>query len=248
MTGFYRNRGFIAVCSCMAFILISAGEHSLLAQLSSDETSLEKKDGSGKKETSDTEKAGKTEKQKSKPDPRELTVDREKAALNFVKEHHAVLFDLVMRLKKASPGEYQSAVRDLAQASEKLERIKKRDSKRYAIELQAWQAKSRGELLAAQLQMDDSPALRKQLRDVLIEETDLRIELLKLEQKRLSERLEKINNNIEAMTESRENNADRRLEQYTRSFSSKKNGVEVAVPKSEKKKKSNNNKSTLSNP
>ena len=158
---------------------------------------------------------------RSKSKPKRSNEDREKAAVDFVKQHHTELVEILKQLKEVSPREFEVAIRELAQTSEKLSRFKERDKQRYDIELKSWQARSRGELLAAQLQMDNTPKIREQFRKVLLQQTDLRVELMKLEESRLADRLEKIRQNIESLNKSRDKSADKRIARYTRSESDK---------------------------
>ena len=104
-----------------------------------------------------------------------FSVEREAAAVTFVKQHHPELATLLETLKPMSPSEYRQAIRELFQVSEQLATIKDNDPRRYEINLDAWKAKSRVELLTAQYTGTPTPELESQLR--LAIETRIDVEL-----------------------------------------------------------------------
>ena len=55
---------------------------------------------------------------------------REEAALEFVREHHKELADLLIPLKTMDREQYDAAIRDLARTRENIERLEKRDPDR----------------------------------------------------------------------------------------------------------------------
>src|SRR5690349_21481699 len=87
---------------------------------------------------------------REKPDP-QINRKHERAALEFAKEHHSELSDLLGHLKAAQPKKYQQAIEELWRISERLGTLQKRDSDRYALELELWKTKSRIQVLAARL-------------------------------------------------------------------------------------------------
>ena len=115
---------------------------------------------------------------------------READALAFVREHHPELATVLEALKPRNPPEYRKAIGELSQVSRTLAEIKTRNPKRYDLALDAWKAKSRVELLAAQLAGASSEELRSQLR-LAIEaklEVDIRRQRFELEQAELAAR------------------------------------------------------------
>ncbi len=114
----------------------------------------------------------------------------ETATVAFARAQHPELADLLVRLKSADRNAYDKAVRDVAQARERLERIK--DAEHHALALRAWTLDSRIRLLAAKLSMGGDAALETELRDLLIERRQVRLESLRLERAKLVARLEKI--------------------------------------------------------
>src|SRR5690606_37639476 len=76
---------------------------------------------------------------------------QEADVLEFVREHHPELADLLKQLKDSRPKEYQKAVRDLSRVRERLFAMRKTDDHRYDLELAIWKAQTRIQLLAAKL-------------------------------------------------------------------------------------------------
>ena len=77
--------------------------------------------------------------------------EREAAALAFVRENHPELADLLEQLKAMKPDQYERAINELWQVSRTLANYKKNEKRRYQPALDVWKARSRAELLAAQL-------------------------------------------------------------------------------------------------
>lgn len=138
-----------------------------------------------------------------------ITPERETAVTEFVEQNHAELATLLTHLKTGQPKEYERAVRDLYRVTEKLAMVKERSDEQYALELKAWKAQSRAQLLVARLKMTDPESgdreeLKTQLREILSEQLQARIEVLKLERERTSTRLEKLNQDIGRFEQNRE--------------------------------------------
>src|ERR1700719_964914 len=96
-----------------------------------------------------------------------LTPEREAAAITFVRQHHAELVDLLNQLKESKPAEYQAAIRELFQTSERLAPLSEQAPPRYELELEAWKVKSRIQLLAARSTMSGDKSFEDQLHAAL---------------------------------------------------------------------------------
>ncbi len=201
-------------------VLMLAGE--LLAQSSSS--------GSATSQSSKTPaKGGVTEKltgvTSSKPRSSGLTPEREAAAMTFVRQHHAELVELLRYLKEQQPTAYEQAVMDLFRASERLAQQQEQNLERYEIDLELWKTESRIELLAARLKMAgrDSPegeSLAPQLKSLLEQRHDLRQERLLFERRKLAERAERLDRQLAAMKENREQSINRELQRFVGSDAS----------------------------
>jgi hypothetical protein len=119
--------------------------------------------------------------------PAPLSPEREAAALAFAREHHSELAALIDKLRRDNRRDYDRAIRELSQASERLTRLKKQSVEQYELSLAAWKLDSRTQLLAARM---------KQL---LAERADVRLKEFKSERARLQDRLTKLNASIQAL-------------------------------------------------
>lgn len=83
--------------------------------------------------------------------PLAFTPEREAAALSFVNRHHPELGAILAKLKERNASAYRDAIVDLFRTCEALADQRQRDPKRQELALEAWKAKSRVEVLTAQL-------------------------------------------------------------------------------------------------
>lgn len=161
-----------------------------------------------------------------------VTPEREAAALSFVEQHHPELSALLERLKGQSPKEYQEAIMELFRTSERLARARDKDDPRYELDLKLWKAESRIRLLAARLMMDpQSTALADELRAVLREQVDLRLQRLEIERAQLKSRLEKIEAAIDHLQQQREAEVEKTFQQVLQTVQRSRAGRKVPEPK-----------------
>jgi hypothetical protein len=146
-----------------------------------------------------------------------LTAEQQQSALDFVKEHHPQLSTLITRLQKRDPAEYHTALKDVFRTCERLQRMEGRDRQRYEVELKLWKVDSRIRLLAARMAADQSPSMESQLRELLNERTDLRLQQLTLERERLNNRIERIDSQVSQLSSERDTMIDREVERLQRS-------------------------------
>ncbi len=120
-----------------------------------------------------------------------ITPKTEAVALGFARQHHQELADLLrqMKLHKRSILQYRRAVRQISAARDKLERIKQRSPDRYRLELERWKLDSRIRLLAARMTMSKDASFEDELKDLLLERTNIRLQQLKQERERLQKYL-----------------------------------------------------------
>lgn len=145
-----------------------------------------------------------------------VTPEREAAAMTFVEEHHPELAELLSYLKSNRPKDYERAVRDLFKTSERLATIHDGDFERYQLELELWKIQSRIQLLGARLKMSDSEPLRKQLREALNRQIDLRLASLERERDRTSEKLQKLDEQLQKTAASRDQAIERQMRMLTK--------------------------------
>ncbi len=148
-----------------------------------------------------------------------MTPERQAAALKFAELHHPELYELLQNLKQGRRPEYQEAVRQLYNDSERLARLKERMPARYPLALAEWQLDSRLRLLVARMTMStDDPELDAQLQELLKKRLDTRLELLKLDRERLAARVAKMDDHIQAIEDDRESAIEKDLQRIRRSL------------------------------
>jgi hypothetical protein len=148
--------------------------------------------------------------------PLAITPEREAAVLTFVQRNHPELSDLLASLKASQPEEYERAMREIFRTTERLAQIQERDPLQYELEISAWTAQSKVQLLAARLKMGATDELRKQLRAALALQNDAKLALLKHERHKIADRLGKTDREISQYESDREKVIDKQLELLTR--------------------------------
>jgi hypothetical protein len=169
---------------------------------------------------------------KNNKPPLAITAEREAAVMNFVERNHAELGELLDYLKTSQPRQYEQAVKDIYRITERLATIQERDPLQYELEVKLWTAQSRVQLLAARLKMGDSESVKKDLREALAAQVDARLDVLKHQKKQATERLERMDKDIEQLETNKDKAVERQLESLARST-----GGKVAKKRGEKKDK-----------
>jgi hypothetical protein len=137
--------------------------------------------------------------------------------LAFLNEHHPELVQVLSNLHSNSPHEYERAIRDLARVRERLLQVKEGDPQRHDLDLQAWVVQSRIHLVVARLAMGDSPALRDELRGLLKQQFDLKLEALRHDRQRQAERLRKLDEQIDRLAENADELVAKQMASLTKS-------------------------------
>ena len=133
----------------------------------------------------------------------------EEAALAFVRRHYPRLMDVLIYLKENQPRQYARAIKDLHRTRHRLEQIRERQPRRYQLELEAWKLQSEIQLLMAELVMSDSPEVRRRLEEAVARQVDLRLKLLKADQRQAEARLAKIQKSVRRLEQHREEEVQR---------------------------------------
>lgn len=144
-----------------------------------------------------------------------ITPEREAAVMTFVKRNHAELAQLLAHLKDNQPKEYERAIRELFRTSERLTQIHDRDLAQYDLELRLWKTQSRIQLLTARLQMGDSEDLKQELSELLGEQVDNRVALLRHDREKVAARLARIDEDLKRLEADRQKVIDRQLQSLT---------------------------------
>ncbi len=146
--------------------------------------------------------------------------NQEKQAIAFAKSHHPELAKLIQRLKKRKPLEYRRAIRDLDMTLTKLDRFKKRDGERYRLTLELWEVDSRIRLLAARVSVMGNSKDKTELKSLIQQRIDLRLELLRHDLKLAENRIERLNKSIADMEQNQDKIMDAELKKIQRSIKS----------------------------
>ncbi len=155
-------------------------------------------------------------KERGKP-PVVVTPQQEADVLQFLRQHHTELAELLGHLQVTRPADYSRAIRDIGHSRERLRQFEKGDRLRYELEVQSWVLESKIQLLVARLAMSDSESLREELRRLLADQFDLKLQLAKLERERMAERLQKLDEQVQRMSGNRADLLEREFQSLTRS-------------------------------
>jgi hypothetical protein len=151
-----------------------------------------------------------------KADDRPANDEREAIALAFVRENHPELALLLEPLKAMTPAQYQKAITELYQVSRNLANLKKNDPKRFEVGLAVWKAKSRVEVIAAQLASAPSPELESQLKAAIENHVEAQLNVQKLERSIVEQRLKNLNETIERLESNRDSLIESRYQALTK--------------------------------
>ncbi len=170
---------------------------------------------------------------KEKVKPAAVTAQQEAEVMEFLRQHHTELAELLGHLQRSRPADYTRAVRDLWHARERLRQFEKGGGERYELELQAWVIQSKIQLLVARLAMGQRKPLPDELRQLLAEHFDLKLRLSQAERDRTAERLKRLDEQLQRMTEHRAEILEKEFLSLTKSserLKAKRKGLSAPKP------------------
>lgn len=136
-------------------------------------------------------------KQKRKQKANALPSQEEQVAIKeFVQEHHPELINLLDRLEVRRPAIYTRAIKNVAKSHKRLMNVKKNNPDRYETALELWKVKSRVHLASARVILKDSPERREDLRKLVEQQIELRLQQLEFDKQKAGQRLQKVNDLI----------------------------------------------------
>lgn len=133
-----------------------------------------------------------------------LTEDEQQQALEFARKHHPELASLLDTLRRNSQTGFAHGIREIHLVCQRLERIREKQPARFEAELQNWKLDSEIRLLTARWSMSQDPELETKIRELLRQRRQARIDRLKSERERLTERLKQLDSQIGMDTAERE--------------------------------------------
>lgn len=164
-----------------------------------------------------------------------VTPEREAAVMTFIARNHPELAELLSHLKSSQPREYEKAIKELHRVTERLAMVRERDMAQYELEVAAWTAQSKVQLLAARLKMGDSETVRKELRAALSSQMDARLAVLKHQREQATQRLGKMDSEISKLQGDREALIEKQLQTLEQSLgdksSAKSSGAKQVIKK-----------------
>jgi hypothetical protein len=177
-------------------------------------------------------------------EPLAITPEREAAVATFVERNHAELAPLLSHLKSSQPRQYEQAVREIFRVTERLAGIQERDPLLYELEVKLWTAQSRVQVLAARLSMDMTDSLKEELRGALSEQVSARLLVLKHQREQASQRLARMDRDIDQLEANRQAAIDRQVEMLTRTAGGKNKNAQKK--NAQNKSSQDNSKNTTS--
>jgi hypothetical protein len=146
-----------------------------------------------------------------------VTPEMESAALDFAQSNHPALVELLQQMKTTNPAQYQQAMHDISRAASTLATTRKNDPAKYDLDLQAWQVKSRIQVIVARLAMSQTQESREELRAMLLKQIDLRLSQQRLDRERTEARLKKLDESIARLERTREQEVSKTFDRLIRS-------------------------------
>jgi len=148
------------------------------------------------------------------PEPPPFSPEREAKALEFVGRHHPDLAPVLQRLKGLNRAEYEQAIRELFETSERLAVMKPLDEALHGLMLEAWQVDSEIKLLAARYSVAarKDPAVEARLRELLYRQIDLQRRQVEHNRDRALATLKGMEANIKLLADNREEFVQRRFQ------------------------------------
>ncbi|HQX51783.1 MAG TPA: hypothetical protein PLR25_17820 [Planctomycetaceae bacterium] len=126
------------------------------------------------------------------------------ATMAFAAEHHPELARLLEHLKKSRKSEFHRAMRELNQQMVSLEKLRERNPSRYIHQLELWKTDSQIRVLVAKWSQTEDEKIAEDIRQLLRHRRDTKLSQLKAEHLRLSDQLQKLENQIKAASASEE--------------------------------------------
>jgi hypothetical protein len=124
-------------------------------------------------------------------------LESETAALAFAETHHPELASLLVQLKENANDEYKKAIAELDRSRDRLDKLRDKQPDKYGAALKEWQLSSRIKLTLARMALSKDPTLEPELRAMVQERAELRLQPLRAEQERIKARLEKVSTTLD---------------------------------------------------
>ena len=128
-----------------------------------------------------------------------ISRERAEAAVRFARKHHPELAKLLEGLQKSNDRHFQAGLRALTRDSERLAKMSERKDERYPVSLELWKLDSRIRLEIARLSMSPDEHFEPRLRPLMEKRQAARVQLVKIELQRTTERLAKFDEELKTL-------------------------------------------------
>lgn len=139
------------------------------------------------------------------------------ALMEFVEAHHPDLKRLLGLLEERRPTQFRQAMRTLSRQFDRLNAIKDRDPVKYEIGLRLWKVHSRVEFVSAQMALRGPEKFEEQLKKLLSQQQQIKIEMQKHEVARQQQRLKRLRESLQRSRESADANVEKQFNQIVNS-------------------------------
>jgi len=139
-----------------------------------------------------------------------LTADQEQEALAFARNQHPELAELLVKLQEKNPKEFEKAMQELHRAQQRLSRLAEQNPKRFPLELNLWKVDSRIRLTMGQMMLERESE-EAELKALITERTNLKIELLKFDRSQAAEKVASLDRQIEQLQRDAESDSEKEL-------------------------------------
>jgi len=123
----------------------------------------------------------------------------------------------LLALRRQNPEQFRQAMHSLDNSYHRLQEIKDSGNESaYKRALEQWTIDTSIKMTSAQLSIEESPRLKRQLGRMLSRQYDTRLNYMIAERERILARLEQLNQSIDSMEQNRETELERRMEALLR--------------------------------
>lgn len=170
------------------------------------------------------EKAGEARTQKPSSSIQKRTAQVSKKRIEelfkFVKNHHREILPLLKKVRNDNPAQFQIAMRSLDREVQSLNSLPKNSARRQRS-LELWVTRSKTKLMAAKVATapseEKAKELKKQMRQLIADHYDSRLQNLKDDRDAARLRVEKLDQHLTKLKANRSNEIQRQIDAFTRS-------------------------------
>lgn len=170
--------------------------------------------------------------QQDDQEPKDAAAKQRTAEIfRFIRKQIPELEEPLKALRRKNPDQFSQAMQSLNDSYERLQNLKKSGNETaYKRALENWTFNATIQMLTAQLSVEPTGRLKRELQRVLKKQNAARLHYLISERDRLNERLEQLNQSIERMERDRDDNLQRRFESIIRAAERKRRALQNESP------------------